>query len=421
MISETLINRVVKYFAFTAGASAILFWFVLSYFENDAADLLVYPGNDAHCLIPQESIGLHCFGDYASIRFGSIFDSPNPPGNVYPPSTRVFLLPFHLVDSILGFRWGLLSFIFVSVIALLLPIFFVTRNSSILIKVCMRLLLGFFTLPFVFTIDRGNPIALAIPGIFFYLVGKLEIVKLSHASLILFLISAVSIKPQFIGLVLLSLLLRAYKDFLKEALVGLGVIFVPFVLYGRESLNELQRWIHTTAEWSKSLSLSKNYPSNFSFARGLEFIGLDGRFIAVVVVAFCLVFLALSHVSLRKDGVEILSISVILGIIALSTPIAYGYYTSVFLPLAALFIMQPHERYLKSTTPESFIVMMTLVFTISPLVIPSKWGVQDSSIYNLSPILSSLSWLGVLMYSSIKNLYSVSSHFYLKLKDLHAD
>jgi len=360
-----------------------------AYFKMDAAGLLFYKSQDGHCQIPQDSIGLHCFGDYSAIRFQSIFDSPLPPGNVYPPSTRIFLLPFHYADKLYGFRLGLFLFLAISAICLLFPIVVATREMSTRDRLFLASLCGITTYPFLFTLDRGNPIALAVPGIFIFIRVILKHDRKNYYWAVLALCSSVAIKPQFILFFALFFLLREYKLFFKSLIAGLLTILIPFLIYFSRSWLEFQNWLSAVSDWGQSLSMESNYPANYSLMHFFVFIGIPALVCTVLVIVSGLFFLLYRWNTKRTHLIDVMVLTVL---IAFSNPINYGYYTILFIPVLAIYLVRPVEDGFNSV-----LIKIGLVLTVSPLLIPSQWVTNsqllDNKTFNLAPLFVVGTWI----------------------------
>ena len=378
----TMVNAFALMIAYVCGA----------YFRMDAAGLLFYKSQDGHCRIPQDSIGLHCFGDYSAIRFNSIFDTALPPGNVYPPSTRVLLLPFHYVDKLYGFRIGLVLFLAISAICLLVPIVIVTRKMSASNQLLLASLCGISTYTLLFTLDRGNPIALAVPGIFIFVRVILKQDRKNYHWAILALCSSVAIKPQFILFFALLFLSREYKLFYKSLIAGLSTILIPFLIYFSRSWLEFQNWMSAVSDWGQSLSMESNYPANYSFMHFFVFIGVPALVCTALVIVSGLFFLLYRWNTKRTHQINLIDVIVLTILIAFSNPINYGYYTVLFIPILAIYLVTPVEDGFNSVR-----VRIGFALTVSPLLIPSKWVTNnqmlDNETFNFAPLLVVGTWV----------------------------
>jgi len=397
---------------------AILSWWILgSYFGVDVFATLSFWGADGWCQTPQEGLGSHCFGDYAAIRFESILQPAVGPESVYPLSTRFIRIVPWSVGQLLGFQAGLIVFMVICIIALLIPSFWAASKVHGYSRPTVVLTTAIATVPFISLLDRGQILALAVPFLFGFM---FFIIRNRPEIAVICLVVATAIKPQFAILVLVFLVFRYWLPGLL-ALLGVGaVVAVPYLLMGIEGLSAFRGWLTSAHSWSQSVPLSSEYPINLSFAsnarRVVEYLhsyvsendqldkgsssilGLTDSFYNSLIQGAVLIALIIL-ILFGRNLSRLVLISAILAISFFVLPIAFVYYSAIALPIAALIFRSPEDSkvekngHLGRESTARYFLVIAVVTTLSPLIIPISSPVEGEPVLNLMPLAASVAWM----------------------------
>ena len=219
------------------GPAAIMAYILGSYLEIDVAGSLSQVGRDGGCDLLVTGVGRHCFGDFTSIYYPSPVAPLVESEWLYPVSTRILRLPFWIVGELFGINAALTVYLFVSAVCILIPVFWAVRHTPFWAKGLVLGVMGIATTPFIFAWDRGNILSLTVPFVFLAILG---LVKTRHGWVVIGVIAAASIKPQF---ALLAFALLAVRDGRRFAIaLGGSVVVVvgSYALLGSDALPELR-------------------------------------------------------------------------------------------------------------------------------------------------------------------------------------
>jgi hypothetical protein len=400
-------------------AFAVAWSFALaSYFRIDVPASLSFRGDDSWCVTGREGMGLHCWGDYAAIRFRSLSDLPEGPEAPYPMATRIVRAPFMLVESIWGSQVGLALFLLCTVLCLMIPALWAVRRTSLSVGTITVAVACVATTPFLLVVDRGNLVGFAVPALFVVLLG---VVRHRPWWAVAGVIAASAVKPQFALLIVLFVSLRQLRPFLGAALGSLLMFGLPFLLLGNNWAYGMKAWRESSVAWAGSQSIAADWPSNLSIASALhgwlthagawiESTGLDlggwgveGRSTesVSVVVAYGLVAVIVVLLAWRGNRLPGLALAAsLIAMACLVLPVSFAYYGAFALPIIAILLReglvssQAHQGRFRVVTLS---LAVALVLTLTPILIPSNQAVRDVGgemiLPSLTPHLATAAWL----------------------------
>ena len=302
------------------------------------------------------NVGVHFFGDFWSTLLRSANTSPyrnveDLGSSSYPPFAHLLLRPLTWVP----YPLALLTFIAVCSLAVLVPAHQRGRDTSNTWS-ATALTLGYvLTYPFLFALDRGNNVLLAV-GCTLLAFQALEKNKKTHAAVWIGLAAAIKIYPLFLFVLLLK------RNSFRALVIGLctftGVSLVAMVLIGDNLIADWKQFYGNIFGLS-SVAGPGQIHLNHSL-HGFLTLLVDHRVLAISDLSSVL----LSHynfVSMLTIGVcsavivlrahKSLSLTVCITsvVLVLFVPVTYGYTLSYF--LAVPFMLQQsteNSRYVKA-------------------------------------------------------------------------
>ena len=249
-------------------------WVLVSYFELDVPASLMWVGDDGWCRLPDEGIGVHCFGDFNERVAQNIDDFSYPawPNNLETSPIGPFVT--YLADLVATYsnpRTSLLVFAVLYAVALLTPIVV----FSYLLRWPERLmvvgLLGVGTYPFLAVMDRLNSIALAVPLMAGFLYS---VFKHRDKLCIVTIVMLASVKPSFAILALYPLAQRRYLHFLAAFSGTVLAVVTLIVVAGGGKTERIGEWLGVVANYGSGYrSVIDGNPPNASFARLIYVVG----------------------------------------------------------------------------------------------------------------------------------------------------
>lgn len=374
--------------------SLLAAWVIGSYFRQDVSALLVFHGDDSHCDRATEAIGVHCFGDFASIGTEKINSPPNGAEAVYPVSSRLFRYPFTIFETVFSYRTSVFVFLSVLAFAALFPLLHQLRKRNI--STSDIAILGICTTPFFATLDRGNLVGFTSAFLYLYIRA---VQRSQYRRALVFLALMVAIKPQLAVFIVLLFLIRAYKVATIGIILSVSTVVLPYTVFGTKMVVFFKAWITAAREWSTSQLPTARYPSNLSILTFGDIFG-NSKVFQYLIICATAGYLSYAFVRSARDKqsashmVEDASFVIALGLI-LASPISYPYYLVIMFPALALAI----ERYQDSVHAESGyrnverVRSVALVILMAPLVIPNSLGVgvptSNQTLYNIYPLVQS--------------------------------
>jgi hypothetical protein len=368
VIQRSLI-KITKRIRATSASSALLVMLLLSnallylagfiyvhYFGFDVATSLTFPGADGWCIAPEESFGNHCFGDYAltikvaaeanpwATDFGFLWN--------YPAGAMIPAAIFLTLGKWFGiYKIGLVGYLTVGALALTVPAIWASRGKPSLPRVAVISTLSLTAIPALMALDRGNSVMLAAPIFLVYLVS---LSRGKYSQTVIAIALASILKPQFIVLALIFLVIRKFRFFALSVLSSISLNVIAFLAWPSNFPKNIVGAVRNTLSYSEGRSLSDIFPTNVSLVKPLYWLeyairGFFGQskqdswvdnhqWLATAIVVGAM--LACIATAGRFQIVEIQA-SVILVIASLVVPVSWSYYLVFALPVAAIVIRDP--------------------------------------------------------------------------------
>jgi len=352
------IGQQLLFVLFVALTSSYIFSFLISsYFQISLTESLIFNVNDGWCEIPNQGVGIHCFGDfYASMQ--SSFASPwKDSVTAYPPMPLIF---FEILQTIYlssgssnAVLFLYLGFLIFSLAFPILHLFLTKRVKSK--KIFFILLLVFCSLaPTLMVIDRGNNIGFAIPLIYMTYIYALQGKKMS----LLITITVLSLwKPQLGIFALYFVFHGKYIWFIRWMVLTFFCYIYTFSFFGFGNISDnFRHFLRNLFGYQSYVSLPSYFPSNWSFANFVSTIldlprliqsgstlnmsavpKLSSSSISLISGIFLIASLSTMFFNRRKLGkLEMLTL---LSMLSFLTPaVSFAYYLSVLLPSIVIIV-----------------------------------------------------------------------------------
>lgn len=286
-----------------------------------------------------EGIGNHCFLDYYE---GAIAEN-------YPPASRAVFHPFTWLGGVTGSALvGLYAWLMVCAVALLSPLWWATRRQPTLRW--PLLVLGVASSAFAGPLDRGNSVALVVPFLLAFAVGSLRAQPMLTVA---GLVGAATIKPQYVALLMVPLVLGRWRDVVRSG-VGIAVVQgIGFALGSAGFSTEARQFLRASLNRSSEYAVFDS--SNVSFSQTLHdvsrlfqgWMGWGTRLTDfeyanrnIIVLLLLVATTGLAWLAARRRRSELV---VIIGLVvaSLSVGTTYYYYQCFVLVIAALVIRDP--------------------------------------------------------------------------------
>lgn len=369
--------------------SLVSFWTLSSYFKVDVAASLMYQADDGWCKVPTESIGVHCFGDFNE-RVGLADDHAwKDIPELSPIGPFVTLLANALLETTSA-RVTLLLFLCIFMAFAISPIFLGTRNYHPAERIKFLMILGIGTYPVLTIFDRGHSLALVSPLLFLYLRFTL---KRRYELLSLIIIALACLKPVYLGLALIFLILEKPFRFIMTVIFGVLCPASFIVLSGPGGFDRLSQWLQAAAEYTTSFrEINQVNPPNASVASSVYMItealsqvlgaaDLElwvlsyGHILSIALAAF----ISIGIIFLRRRLPIVVSALILLVVVSLFFGKYVAPYYLLFATAALGFIFSneavtfwPSTKYGAVKKSLFFALLATSVPLILP-VIPSNW------------------------------------------------
>ena len=363
--------------------SVLSFWILTSYYRVDVPASLFAGGNDGWCKPPTESIGIHCFGDFNE-RVGLPAGDPQKGLVETSPIGPLITTIGNLLSSLTTPRIALVAFLILYTICVVSPIAVESRRRPRTEQLRLTLLLALGTYPSIMVLDRGQSLALAIPLMYLYL----RAVQHENFKLLTVSIVALScIKPVFIGLTLIVLLLGRPKRFITTLSLSVSLPIALLVLTGSGRFTRVREWFETSRSYVGSFR-EVNTPNNPNASIGAALYSLVDLFAHLpspiqfdlrvqaaqyahkVAVVLALLLLLLLFV-VRHHVAPTLSALVLLIVFSLAIGKHVGPYYLVFaLAVSPLLISQSPVWLIESGPFVKVTLLLALLATYSTAIIP---------------------------------------------------
>jgi len=399
METDTSLDLVVIIGAFLLTASVIAWWSFNSYFGGNYEELLIYRGNDGHCDTATNGFGVHCWGDYFTLRFDSLFSDPHPAEAIYPLGSRLVRIPFWIFGKLIGYPFEIASFLIVSATSCLVPLFLATRGKSLIYRTLVITVFGTCGVGFLATLDRGNQVGLAVLPLFMICRQLIREVPSTGTVSVWFSFVGV-IKPQFLVLLLFLFVFRKLSLLVIPAASSIATFVVTQIFLGR-GIASISHMLKSQRNWSLAGTEEMDYPTNYSVYRLLVQLGID---IPALGFAVPLLLMSMIIVSRIAKNQRLFPADLQFGVLCMVIfgTIVYVYYAV----LAIIVIALAHYKNtgVEDDTPAVRVRHLMLIFCAvvlnAPLVIANSWlGLSSLAARNVWPLVTtSLIFLATLGY-----------------------
>lgn len=396
-----------------------MWWIAGSYYSIDVTGSLVFIANDGSCAGSVQQIGTHCFGDYAASASRSSSSNPWSDQNTYAPYLGASYLVFRLfveVGNLLGgANTGLVLYLIASFCALAYPSLAIRKMTGLSWRLPIILILaGPISLPGLIALDRGNNVALVVPGLFIFLQGFTTDRRLPT---VLGLVLSSVIKPQYVLLVGALLVVRRWKDSLVALLAVLVVQSLAFLAWPQSLFGGLFRSISMMLIYNDYASVSDQYPPQVSISKGIwEMLNFFGRTEgsiesskAIQTLGGVSILLAFSFISFfagrRRSNLNLGIIFVAL--VSLLPGTTWAYYSVFSIPVLHLWVMEScksdnHPMGKRERTTNILIaVAIVITFVQFPRSFRVIDGYEELGVVSTTATLIPIAWTLVAIWSVI--------------------
>lgn len=337
---------------------ALPLWVLVGfYFNQPITEQFGAQVSDDWCRVPEESIGLHCFGDYKlPIQLISTGDAWRNQWSIPQPYSAVGLWPFlpsiWLSSLGVGNQHILIASILFFSICLLIPAIIAMYKTKYINKWVILITIGLVSTPSLIALDRGTTVALSVPLLTW---GVLSFCKKRPNQLLIAIILLSLLRPQFVLFTLLFLPIKDYKRLFLAPIISGSLTIVSFWIWPGNPLVNLQQWINNLFTYTGYGSLTSEWPNNYSASRTVwrlvQLTGLEGQteifdlqihakewinFPGLVL----LIFVIFALWSIRNfQNIEMISVLIVLPLPMLVPGTSWGYYLTFCLPIAMLLII----------------------------------------------------------------------------------
>jgi hypothetical protein len=256
------------------------------------------------------------------------------------------------------------------------------------------------------SLDRGNVIAFAVPFLYMFLI-KFQAGSLKSASTYLTL--ATMVKPQLALFAIVFLWRREIKTIVQFSVTSVLVVIAPYLVFGTRSVTVLRGWINSTIEWSKSLSPTADFPTNYSFNRILGTVDLNYTKFSFIL-GFALVVSISIPIVTKKKKIQVVDLIQLGLVLTCMNSIVYVYYSVLLIPLWVILFSEapnnpPDEEAINKGNQ---FAPLLLALATAPLAWPSRWRIGDDvsagGAYNIIPVLISISVVLFVAYTMACNV-----------------
>lgn len=394
--------------------SVLVWWSYSSYFGESHSSLLVFTGDDGWCDSATQGFGLHCWGDYAALRFEGLFAPPSGPEAPYPLGGRLIRLPFLITEMLFGSRAGVFVFLLACSASCLAPLILISKGWNLAERNLLVMLFGLFSVGFMASLDRGNTIALTVSPLF--LLCRELLRESKRAGLLtLYGVILILLKPQMFVFCLVYLSFRNKRQFIFPVLAPPVVLITTQMLLGG-GMGGVTSLITSAESWSQSLPSSAAYPTNLSVNKIAYVLGYDVWWIGYVVPVVPIIFIVIACWFGRQapDSRDLITTTMCLTIFG---QISYVYYS--FLTIVAVSLLGSMRDDGRNNAAgyysrhSSNLVLIGVVALNAPLAIGNSWvglsSLPASNMWSLVALL--LVFLGVVVHGVSRMLESGAIFF----------
>lgn len=257
-------------FSFALLGSAV----IAHYYENDVIASLSYLGMDSRCIDDdlKNGLGLHCFGDYSQVVDFAFRANPwsageHDLGSIYPAAGMLPQLIFGGIGFLFGApRIGLALYLIALAVALFVPAVWAGRGKAYSLQLVAIALFGVVSIPAIMTLDRGNNVGFVVPAFLAYLVA---LRRGNHTAVMIAIVAATLIKPQFVILVFVFMALRMWKRTFLTIGIVVATNLLAYLAWPRVFPGSILESIGNALAFNGVTLLDTPYPANMSFSRGV--------------------------------------------------------------------------------------------------------------------------------------------------------
>ena len=342
-----------------------------SYYDQPITQALSYEVDDLNCDTLTQGFGRHCFSDY---QIPNIYlDEPNLWEEMqYSPTALIPHIFANESSKLIGERAALLTYLFILASAVMIPSIIVVRKTWFHTRSVLPLLLmGVATIPFVFTIDRGNSVGFVVPLL---MIVAFRLREKADWTVTVAIIGAAAIRPQF---ALLAIGLIAFGQFKQVALATVGSVLInvaPFLLIRGDRTENISNWLGNVFEYQNYSSFGEIYPVKLSLVQALynlfdftnnqgkaDFVVQQMTFVSLVaLLAICATVFVYRKQMSRPHAV-------IISLIAptLLNSSSFGYYSVFVLVIAAQIFL--FDDFNKQSNLWMWLLVGSTALTLAPL------------------------------------------------------
>ena len=342
-----------------------------SYYDQPITQALSYEVDDLNCDTLTQGFGRHCFSDY---QIPNIYlDEPNLWEEMqYSPTALIPHIFANESSKLIGERAALLTYLLILASAVMVPSIIVVRKTWLHTRSVLPLLLmGVATIPFVFTIDRGNSVGFVVPLL---MIVAFRLREKADWTVTVAIIGAAAIRPQF---ALLAIGLIAFGQFKQVALATVGSVLInvaPFLLIRGDRTENISNWLGNVFEYQNYSSFGEIYPVKLSLVQALynlfdftnnqgkaDFVVQQMTFVSLVaLLAICATVFVYRKQMSRPHAV-------IISLIAptLLNSSSFGYYSVFVLVIAAQIFL--FDDFNKQSNLWMWLLVGSTALTLAPL------------------------------------------------------
>ncbi len=341
------------------GLSLLYWWVAGSYLGLDTYSSRSFPGGDGWCDPASQGLGSHCWGDYYYVIF-LVFSQPEPWLDYPNPYPAASLLPFilaQLMGSFTGISHaGLIIYLGSMTLLIGWTVWVGTKNLAVEPRLVLFSTLTFLSPPLIHALDRGNSVGFIIP-LLVWLYRSLRNNSENQALLAIVLLTVV--KPHFALLLFLFIARGQLKAFMKGILFGFLTHVPAFLLIAgdRFPVNILD-WLVRIGGYQNYTLVENGWPQNISFSQGLYSVATlvpggpqtDSYLKLIediqILIGPIIFLLTLLMISLFREALTNIQISIILtSLVAMTSNTSWYYYAVFAIPaLLAITLMRKDQR-----------------------------------------------------------------------------
>jgi hypothetical protein len=224
----------------TAGLSSFILWINTFYFGLPISSVISFRPGDRWCPSENSGMGIHCFSDYYSPVAALHLVNPwAGVGYAYTPlASRVFW-PFDQLSRIFDEpRVGLFVYLSIGIVCMLIPLLWAGKSTDGFTPI-YAVVFGILGTPLLTAFDRGSMVMFTTPWLFLYVVS---ICRQNWNSVTLSTVVLISLKPQYLVLLLPFLIYRKWQFLNRSIRMSLLTTAIGFIAFTPNPLRVAQQW-----------------------------------------------------------------------------------------------------------------------------------------------------------------------------------